>query len=437
MKNLFVSCLESRIEDPTTYYGSFQIGPFPKGQGITIANALRRTILSEIPTLGIVSAKLQTISYGPQSDVTSQQSMSDSSEMNKIFSKKNYSYAAHEYSILEGVKESTLDILLNLQKVVFSSEEFFDSTQVILVNMQGPGVLKASDLRLPPGLMVVNPEEYIASLTSNAVLQGKLFISFGKKENAFSKVVNAEPGVLNLQPTFFPIKKVNYKIEMDEIHPEKELINLEIWTNGSLQPRTALESGISTLIRIFSKLETNFNLFDQLISGKITTENQKPQFSFSTEENPNLIYGERKGKSDEMEDSIAISETLSSSFSEKGFITDTNLDEFSVLNQDENTDDLALGTENNEPKLEQFVQDKGTKTNFSLLPIKRRLSRLDIGNLKLSLQLYSYLKTQKIHSVQDILVNSKQLEQKLGKSNPLLLEEFNQILRPFEFEQFN
>ena len=413
MKNLFVSCLESRIEDPTTYYGSFQLGPFPKGQGITIANALRRTILSEIPTLGIINAKLQTISS--QSNNSNQQDTNIPS--------LQYCYAAHEYSILEGLRESTLDFLLNLQKVVFSSEEFFENTQVILLNIQGPGIVKAGDLSLPPGLLVVDPNQYLGTVTSNVILQGKFFISFGKQESPFSKVFNPEPGVLTLQPTFFPIKKVNYKIEMDEIYPEKELLNLEIWTNGSLQPRTALESSISTLIRIFRKLENNFNIFDHLISGNLrsweTTDLiQKPQFNLSQKENLNFLSGNFGELSDKQDSSLRISNYLDTDNTE-----DVSLTAFSTTRIGETKEFNDTNRLN------------AMKSAFSLLPIKRRLARLDIGNLRLSWKLYSYFKTQNINSVQDILSNSRHLEEKLKNCNPTLLNEFQTMLKPFEFKK--
>ena len=65
------------------FYGRFQLGPFNIGQGLTIATALRRTLLSELVGLAITAVTIKN--------------------------------ASHEYSTLTGVRESVLDITLNLK----------------------------------------------------------------------------------------------------------------------------------------------------------------------------------------------------------------------------------------------------------------------------------------------------------------------------------
>ena len=85
----FIYCKESRIENNRSFYGSFSLGPFDAGQSITIANALRRTLLSELKGLAITSAEIEG--------------------------------AFHEYSTLPGVRDSILDILLNLKDIVLKS----------------------------------------------------------------------------------------------------------------------------------------------------------------------------------------------------------------------------------------------------------------------------------------------------------------------------
>ena len=64
MKNFFLSCKEIHIQptSPITYYGSFYLGPFENGQALTVANALRRTLLSEIAGLAITSVKIDGVS---------------------------------------------------------------------------------------------------------------------------------------------------------------------------------------------------------------------------------------------------------------------------------------------------------------------------------------------------------------------------------------
>jgi len=86
MSQFFISCKESRIENNRSFYGCFQLGPFEPSQSITIANTLRRTLLSELYGLSIISIEIEGVT--------------------------------HEYSNLRGVKDSVLDILLNIKEIV-------------------------------------------------------------------------------------------------------------------------------------------------------------------------------------------------------------------------------------------------------------------------------------------------------------------------------
>ena len=86
MSQFLISCEESRIENNKSFYGRFYLGPFDSSQSVTIANTLRRTLLSELYGLAIVSVEIEG--------------------------------ANHEYSSLPGVKDSVLDILLNLKEIV-------------------------------------------------------------------------------------------------------------------------------------------------------------------------------------------------------------------------------------------------------------------------------------------------------------------------------
>ena len=114
MENFLLTCIESRIENNTTFYGRFQLGPFDGGQGLTIANALRRVLLSELSGLAIVAVDIQGVT--------------------------------HEYSYLKGIRESILDILLNLKQIVLTSDFDCKETQIAYLNFQGPGKIKAKDL---------------------------------------------------------------------------------------------------------------------------------------------------------------------------------------------------------------------------------------------------------------------------------------------------
>lgn len=149
MKHRLLSCVESRIENNRSFYGRFKLGPFEEGEGVTVANSLRRSLLSDIPGLAITAVKIK--------GVTS------------------------EYSTVVGVREKVLDILLSLKQIVLTSDFQIQNPQVGYLHVQGPGIVKAKDLRLPTSIKCVDPEQHIATLVNNGVFSMKLLICKGKR----------------------------------------------------------------------------------------------------------------------------------------------------------------------------------------------------------------------------------------------------------------
>lgn len=185
LTNFFISCKESRIENNKSFYGCFHLGPFEPGQSITIGNALRRTLLSELKGLAITAVEIDG--------------------------------ALHEYSNILGVKDSVLDILLNLKEIVLRKTKNFntfntlgctfragrkgriDGSRTMLsassfidereeqeksfayLKVRGPGVVRASDIRLPSNIQCVDPNQYIATLTEDGYLNIKIIIEEGQK----------------------------------------------------------------------------------------------------------------------------------------------------------------------------------------------------------------------------------------------------------------
>jgi DNA-directed RNA polymerase alpha subunit len=148
MSQFFISCKESRIESNRSFYSSFFIGPFDPGESLTIANALRRTLLSELGGIAIISVEIEG--------------------------------ASHEYSNLPGVCDTVLDILLNIKDIVLKKLSKNMKPQLGYLRARGPGVVRASDLRLPPFIQCVDPDQYIATLAEDGNLNIKFIIDEGK-----------------------------------------------------------------------------------------------------------------------------------------------------------------------------------------------------------------------------------------------------------------
>lgn len=239
MKNFFLACKEVKIEPtiPKTYYGCFYLGPFRDSQALTVANALRRTLLTDISGLAITSVNIEGIN--------------------------------HEYSVLKGVRETTIDVLLNLKDIVIQKtlEVPIKQTQLGYLQARGPGVVRAKDLKLPPMFKCVNPDQYIATLSQDGNLILTFTIDEGKnfifRENSLEFFKKSQPetllsnNFLDIDSIFTPIKKVNYLIESygsKNIYNKNQIVILELWTNGSVSPKDALSQALNSLNLLFNNL---------------------------------------------------------------------------------------------------------------------------------------------------------------------------------------
>jgi DNA-directed RNA polymerase alpha subunit len=172
MEHLILSCLESKLEENGSLYGQFLLGPFPIGQGTTVATALRRTLLSELQGVAITAVEIDG--------------------------------AAHQYSSIVGVRESTLDITLNLKQVVLTGAAANEMPAIGYTHVFGPKRVCASDLRLPNGIHCVNKDQHIATVSSDGALTMKFVISTGK-----NYIVHHSAPAQTLKPSLFRPKVRN------------------------------------------------------------------------------------------------------------------------------------------------------------------------------------------------------------------------------------
>lgn len=144
-----LSCSESKMIHPTKLYGRFELGQFATGQAVTVANTLRRALLSQLPGVAITLVHIANVS--------------------------------HEYESIPGVQEPVLDIISNLKKIVFTSEFEVFQPQIGFVHLKGPAVIRAGDLKLPFFISCVNPEQYITTLTEHGNFRLTVLINSGKQ----------------------------------------------------------------------------------------------------------------------------------------------------------------------------------------------------------------------------------------------------------------
>lgn len=226
MNNISIRCLKSEKIESGACHGQFVINSLKSGQGITIGNQLRRVLLGDLGGIAISAVRIAGVT--------------------------------HEFSIIPGVREDILEILLNLKGVVFRSKT--KDVQFGRLKIQGPTVITADLIQLPLGMEVINPNHYIATLSTPNIIEIEFTFEYGTGYQLATQMFSEElNNYLYLDTVFMPVQKVDFKIEnVYEIgNNSSERLFLDIWTNGSISPTEALESASQIIIDLFTALTKN------------------------------------------------------------------------------------------------------------------------------------------------------------------------------------
>lgn len=240
---LHIESLESKCHSPRSLYEKFTIYPLGKNQGVTVGNALRRVLLSDIEGFAFVGVR--------------------------------FANAKHAFATIPGVKEDVLDILLNIKQIVVkaSKNDVQPDQMVARIEAIGPEIVTSSLIKLPPGIEIVDKDQYIATLCSNQKLEIELLIqkNNGYKLSEDIKIEESFEEFIGIDACFTPIVKANFEVEkiLLEKGETKEKINLDIYTNGSISPEESLKKGTFILKNIFESLTSK-----DVLKGEIFEEEE-------------------------------------------------------------------------------------------------------------------------------------------------------------------
>jgi DNA-directed RNA polymerase subunit alpha len=154
---------------------------------------------------------------------------------------------------IPGVTESTVDVLLNLKKLVIQVPS--GEPKTVRIELTGPRTVTGADVP-ETDLEIMNPEAYLFSLESGASVALELGIGLGRGYEAADRRKSVPAGAIALDAAYSPITRVSYNVEMSRLGKitDYEKLILEIWTNGSVGPDDALERAASFLKNHFSPL---------------------------------------------------------------------------------------------------------------------------------------------------------------------------------------
>ena len=206
--------VDETTETPT--YAKFTAQPFQRGFGHTLGNALRRVLLSSLDGTAICSVRIDD--------------------------------AKHEFDSLENVVEDVTEIVLNLKCVKLNLYSAGPKTLEITKDKAGP--VTAGDIVCDSTVEVLNPEQIICTLDKDKKFHAVIEVITGRgylpaEESNMPRTI----GTIPVDCIFSPVTHVNYQVGAARVGEETEMdsLELEIWTDGRITPRNALEEAARIL----------------------------------------------------------------------------------------------------------------------------------------------------------------------------------------------
>jgi DNA-directed RNA polymerase subunit alpha len=243
-----LSTQSERIEKTSTWSQTFQIYPFEMGQGITIGNALRRILVTDITGYAVTSARIHTVNS--------------------------------EFSTCSFLRDDTLEILGNLKELIF--QESFHAPQKLVgfFKVQGPCIVNAGFLQLPKNsLRILNPEQYICTIVTDDEFYCEVDIELGKgyctfesknKTQKHQPLFPTKPTSLMIDSVFSPVITASYTIKIinDNDGNIKESLHFTIVTKGNKSPGRCMYEGLKYLLELvypfFDFANTNLNALSDI-----------------------------------------------------------------------------------------------------------------------------------------------------------------------------
>ena len=240
-------------------YAKIIAEPLEKGYGLTLGNSLRRILLSSIQGAAVTAIQIDGV--------------------------------LHEFSSIKGVREDVTDIVLNVKSL--SLKVLSEGQKKLILDVQGPGEIKAKDIQKNPDVEILNPDFVICHLDENTKFHMELIANTGKgyRPAEKNKFDDAPLGLIAIDSHFTPVKKVSFTIENaregKSLDYDKLIMNVE--TDGSI----AAEDAVAYAARIFQDQLSLFINFEEPKEIEKKPQITEPQF------NKNLLK-----KVDELELSV-------------------------------------------------------------------------------------------------------------------------------------
>jgi len=212
-----------KAKEQTKNEGTFILEPLEQGFGHTLGNSLRRALLDSLPGAAITQVKIKGI--------------------------------RHQFSSLKGMSEDVIEFILNLKeiRVIYSGKE----PETMHLSAQGLGEVKASQIKAPVTVSIVNKTKVLSSLADKkSTLEVEMQVEKGVGYSPAKDRQSSKIGIIPIDATFSPILNVSYQVEPTRVGKQTDLDRLiiNIKTDGTVKPKEALEKAAKILEAYFKQV---------------------------------------------------------------------------------------------------------------------------------------------------------------------------------------
>ena len=215
-------------------YGRFVVEPLERGYGTTLGNSLRRIMLSSLPGTAVSQVKIKGV--------------------------------LHEFSSIPGVKEDVTEIIMNIKSLAIQNNSETNEAKSAYIEFEGEGVVTAADIQADQDIVIMNPDQVIATLNGGAdsklfmeltITKGRGYVSAEK-----GKTEDMPIGVIAVDAIYTPVERVNLTVANTRVGQvtDYDKLTLDVYTNGTLAPDEAVSLAAKVLsehLSLFIDLSEN------------------------------------------------------------------------------------------------------------------------------------------------------------------------------------
>lgn len=201
----------------------FEIGPLMPGYGATVANPLRRVLLSSLEGSAVISIKIKGIE--------------------------------HEFGAISGVQEDVIEIILNLKKLRFRC--YSEEPVTVKLIAKGEKAVTGDDIQLTSDVELINRDQHICTLTDKkadiemeiTIQKGRGYVAVEQRQKEKLPI-----GVIAIDAAYSPVRLVNFSIEDVRVGQRIDFnkVTIEVETDGAIQPEEAMKEAATILADHFA-----------------------------------------------------------------------------------------------------------------------------------------------------------------------------------------